>query len=259
MKRWVKFLILIITIIFSLFLWSRYVSTRGIKIKEYAIIDEKLPEHFNGIKIIHFSDILYGRTSNIDTIKKTVNEINVLKPDILIFTGDLFEPSINIPEKDKEKIINELKKINTKIGAFAIKGDSDKAKYQSIMTDANFEMIDKEDKLIYFNGNTPIKITNKKENVDNFFTIGLIHKPDEIDNMNLDNINIVLAGHSLNGQIRIPFYGALIKRTGAKKYTDSYYEINNTKFYISSGLGTQDFSFRFNNKPSINLYRLTNY
>ena len=34
---------------------------------------------------------------------------------------------------------------------------------------------------------------------------------------------------------------------------------NDTKIYISSGLGTQNFSFRFYNKPSINLYRLSNY
>lgn len=259
MKKWVKVLLLVIIIISTLFLWSRYISTNRLKVKEYAIIDEKLPDNFNGLKIVHFSDILYGRTTNIVTIKKLVNEMNILKPDILIFTGDLFEPSINIPNKDKEKIIDELKKINTSIGAFAITGDSDKKEYESIMVESNFEIIDEEDKLIYFNGNTPIKITNKKDNVDNLFTIGLIHKPDEIDNMNLTNVNLVLAGHSLNGQIRIPFYGALIKRTGAKKYTDSYYELNNTKFYISSGIGTEDFSFRFNNKPSINLYRLTNY
>ena len=43
------------------------------------------------------------------------------------------------------------------------------------------------------------------------------------------------------------------------KYTNSYYDINNTKFYISNGLGTENISFRLFNKPSINLYRLSNY
>jgi predicted MPP superfamily phosphohydrolase len=30
----------------------------------------------------------------------------------------------------------------------------------------------------------------------------------------------------------------LVKVNGAKKYYDDYYEINNTKLYISSGIGT---------------------
>lgn len=259
MKRWVKILLLIIISIVALFFYARFINTKGLKVNEYAIIDEKLPSSFNGIKIVQFSDIHYGRTTNIETIKNMVLEINLLKPDIVIFTGDLYEKNINIPEKDKKEIIKELKKINVKITSLAIKGDSDKNDFENIMNEANFEIIDKNDKLIYYQGNTPIKVTNNYVNNENYFTIGLIHKPDDIDKMNLTNLNVVLAGHSLNGQIRIPFYGALIKRTGAKKYTDSYYKIDNTNFYVSNGIGTENFSFRFNNKPSINLYRLTNY
>jgi len=45
---------------------------------------------------------------------------------------------------------------------------------------------------------------------------------------------------------------------GAKTYIESYYEVNNQKLYISNGIGTQDISFRFLNKPSITLYRLYN-
>ena len=259
MKKWVKALLFVFVVFSSLILYSRFISTKGLTVREYAIIDDKLPSNFNGLKIVHFSDIHYGRTTNLETIKSVVKEINILNPDIVIYTGDLYEKNIDIPDKEKEKIVTELKNIDFTIGKYAIKGDSDKKVYENIMIDAEFELIDNASKLIYYNGNTPIKLTNNYENVEEYFTIGMIHKPDEIDNMNLENINVVLAGHSLNGQIRIPFYGALIKRTGSKKYTDSYYEVNNTKFYISNGLGTENFSFRFNNRPSINFYRLTNY
>lgn len=259
MKKWFKVLLIIFLIISSLILYARFISTNGFKVNEYAIINEEIPNNFNSIKIIHFSDIHFGRTTNIETIKNIVKEMNILKPDIVIYTGDLYEKNIKIREKDKESIIKELNKIEVTIGKYAITGDSDDNDYINIMNESNFEVIDNNSKLIYYNGTTPIKLTNNYENIEDFFTIGIIHKPDEIDNMNLDNIDVVLAGHSLNGQIRIPFYGALIKRTGAKKYTDSYYDINDTKFYISNGLGTQNFSFRFFNKPSINLYRLSNY
>jgi len=70
--------------------------------------------------------------------------------------------------------------------------------------------------------------------------------------------NIVFAGHSLGGQIKIPFIGGIKKMDGAKTYIESYYEVNNQKLYISNGIGTQDISFRFLNKPSITLYRLYN-
>ena len=259
MKKSVKILLLFLIIFGGIILYSRFINTSGFKVNEYAIIDENIPDNFNGIKIIHFSNIHFGRTTNINTIKDIIKEINILKPDIVVYTGDLYEKNINITKNDKEKIVDELNKIKVTIGKYAITGDSDNKDYLNIMNEANFILLDNDSKLIYYNGNIPIKLTNNYENIDEFFTIGLIHKPDDIDNMNLDNINVVLAGHSLNGQIRIPFYGALLKKDGAKKYTNSYYDINNTKFYISNGLGTENISFRLFNKPSINLYRLSNY
>lgn len=259
MKKWVKFLLSIIFVISFILLYSRFISTRGFKVLEYSIVDSKLPSNFNGLKIVHFSDIHYGRTTNINTIKNVVNEINVLKPDIVIFTGDLYENNLNILDKEAKNIIKELKKVNTKLGKFAITGDSDKKDYKNIMVEAGFTLLDNDSTYVYQNGITPIKITNNFENIEDVFTIALMHEPDQIDNTNLENINVALAGHSLNGQIRIPFYGGIIKRTGAKKYIDSSYKVNNTQLFISNGLGTEDISFRLFNKPSISLYRLTNY
>jgi len=43
---------------------------------------------------------------------------------------------------------------------------------------------------------------------------------------------------------------------GAKKYYDEHYILNGTEMFISGGLGTSKYKFRFLNKPSYNLYRL---
>ena len=72
------------------------------------------------------------------------------------------------------------------------------------------------------------------------------------------NIDLFLAGHSLNGQVRLPFIGSIYTPTGAKKYYDSKYKIDNTEIYISNGLGTSKIPYRLNNRPSINLYRFYN-
>ena len=87
--------------------------------------------------------------------------------------------------------------------------------------------------------------------------IVLTHYPDYIDTIANYNVDLVLAGHSLLGQIRIPFFGGVIKKDNATKYLDSYYMVNNTKIFVSAGLGTDNnFKFRLFNKPTINLYRL---
>ena len=70
------------------------------------------------------------------------------------------------------------------------------------------------------------------------------------------NPNLILAGHSHNGQVRLPFIGPLMKRIGSKKYIDSYYEINDTKLLISGGIGNTKYNMRLFNHPSINFIRL---
>ena len=150
---------------------------------------------------------------------------------------------------------------------FAIIGDYDKRyleAYQTILNDSHFLLLDNTSKLVYDNSAVPINfvgLTNTKD-IDtlyenNYFTITLVHEPDSIHN--IQSSNIVLAGHSLGGQIKIPFIGGIIKKDGASTYINDYYEVNQMKLYISNGIGTQDFSFRLFNKPSITLYRLYNY
>ena len=56
------------------------------------------------------------------------------------------------------------------------------------------------------------KTFNYEEN--NYYKIVLSHKPDNFDLIENKNINLFLAGNSLNGQIRLPFIGAIIKKEG---------------------------------------------
>ena len=69
-------------------------------------------------------------------------------------------------------------------------------------------------------------------------------------------MDLVLGGHSLNGSVVIPYYGPLFVDKNSGKYYQEEYTKGITKIYISSGLGTNKYNYRFNNKPSFNLYRL---
>ena len=89
----------------------------------------------------------------------------------------------------------------------------------------------------------------------------MVHEPDSSTDIinNHNNTDLILAGHSHNGSIRIPFANfPLERKEGAKKYNQEQYQINNTKLFISSGLGTNNsIGIRLFCRPSINFFRLS--
>ena len=103
-KKIVKAIIIIAIIGFSFFAYTTYILTVKIQVKEYRIRNEKIPNSFDGIKILHFSDLHYGSTmfeENLKTIKKLINE---RKPDIIVFTGDLIDTRFDISSEQKRYI-----------------------------------------------------------------------------------------------------------------------------------------------------------
>ena len=254
----IKIILTIIITIFLIIIYSRFKATTGIQIKEYKITNNKIPENFHGTKLVQISDIHYGNTVDIKTLKDIVEKINILKPDILILTGDLIEKEIT--EEEKIEIIKTLKEIRVSIDSYAIKGDKDSNEelWNEIITQSNFINLNNQEKYIYKESNNPIIISNIDTNHEKTYTIYVMHEPDKVDELK-NKFDLILAGHSLNGQINIPLIKNLLLQNGAKKYYKNHYIINNTDLYISSGIGTTKFKYRLFNKPSINLYRLTNY
>lgn len=250
----------IIFILLAIFV--RFYGVSQIATKEYSIISKEIPRGFDGMKIVQISDIHYGTTINESNLKKMVNKVNQLKPDIIVFTGDLIAKGINPTDKIKAEITVNLSKLEAPIGKYAIASNEDLESdiFSDLITNSGFTLLNNEAKLIYNNDDEPIElvgisnINSKIELTDNY-KIALIHKPDDFDNIKNDNYNIVMAGHNHGGIIRLPFVGGLINIEGAKKYHSDYYEIDNTKLYVSSGLRTSNINFRMFNQPSINLYR----
>lgn len=265
--------IYILLIIGLIIIYSRYIATTGIQIKEYSVINNKIPESFKGFKVVHFSDLKYGSTTDQKYLKKLVNKINELNPDIIIFTGDLVSSNYKLTDNDKKSIIENLNKLDPKIDIYSIRGDNDiNETYNSIITQTKIIEINNLNKLIYYKGDTPIMLIGLDDSINgnqsldmafnyeenNYYKILIAHEPDTYEKIKDKNIDLFLAGHSLNGQVRLPFIGSIYTPTGAKKYYDSKYKIDNTEIYISNGLGTSKIPYRLNNRPSINLYRFYN-
>ena len=265
----IVFIIIIFTIIF---IYNKYISTGLIQVNEQRIINNKIPDNLNGLKIIQFSDILYDENSNISNIDKVINLINEREPDIVVYTGNLIKSNYKLSSKEQELLINKLSKINSTLGNYAINGDMDNDKYQTIMNQSNFNILTNSNELIYGNSNEPIMFigldsyTKKKQDIDksfkgfstNIYTIVLMSETDPIDDIVEQKPDMILAGSNLNGIIRLPLIGGLFKKDGSSKYLDPYYKINDTDIYISSGIGIDRTGFRFFNRPSINFFRFSN-
>lgn len=259
----------LVLIIALIILYARYVGTTGLIIKEYSI-NTSVPKSFDGLKIAHFSDFHYGRTTNIDSLKNLIKEINLTKPDIIVFTGDFIDKDVKVNNNDINNIKNELSKLNSTYGKYYVTGNHDikNEHYSEIFDYAGFSNINDNYDIIYSKDNEPIMLSGTNYNSDlnylnDLFTkelpsykINIMHTPDTFDDIKNYNFNLVLAGHSHNGQVDLPFYGAIYTPKGAKKYYKPYYKIDNTDLYISSGIGTSNYNFRLFNRPSFNLYRL---
>ena len=268
-KRIVLIIIIILVASFSFFLYVTKVGTVKMLVKEDRVESSKITTSFHGYKIVTFSDL---HDSSIEMVKETVNLINRSKPDLLLFTGDLLNGE-SIDSKKREKLIKELKKLSSSSLKYAVLGENDTEQASLILKDVGFTILDNSYDLIYQKDDAILLmgLNSDKENLDtllayyssegkndNIYSILMTHKPDSLDDVlaRYNNIDLAFAGHSHLGEVRLPLLGSLLTREGAEKYKDGYYEINNTKFYITSGVGVNVYDFRFCDRPVINLIRL---
>ena len=60
-----------IVLLFLLFyLYTTFISTKIVSVREYRVINKKVPSEFNGIKVVQFSDLHYGSTIFINDLKR---------------------------------------------------------------------------------------------------------------------------------------------------------------------------------------------
>lgn len=248
-------------IISSILSYMYYASTTQLIVKEYSFQYDKLPNELNGLKIIQFGDLFYDNNYKY-VINEIKNKINKIKPDIIVFTGNLLHNNFNLTTKEYNKLVNFLDNIDSTIGKYYVVGSNDNEKTIEILDKANFKFLDNSIEDVFYNITVPIKIygiTDKYDfdsNNEDVFKIVLVNDPKDINKI-IDNISpdIIMAGKTLNGQIKIPFSNINLLNK-EYQYYDSYYKVNNTDIFITGGIGTNNIPFRFFNHPSINFYRL---
>ena len=273
---------IVLVLIISFLLYCRYVGTKGLIVKEYLVKNEKLPTSFYGTKLVQISDIHYGRITKKKELTNISKKVKKLKPDIIVITGDVLDKDITYNDQDIIEIAEILNSMEAPLGKYIISGNHDLVKqddYNKLLEILNYTSLDDSYQILYNETTEAIMLTglstmdNKKKIEEKLldsknqiksetsnikYNILLVHEPDIITKFDYKDYDLILAGHSHGGQVKLPLIGALRYNRGAKKYHNDYYKLKNSDLYISSGVGTSRVNFRLNNKPSISLYRLVN-
>lgn len=259
-----------------------------IDVTKYTISSEKIPEEFNGFKIVQLSDFHSQGYRN--TTEDIINKVKDINPDIIVMTGDMV--SWDIEDIEEVKIL--IKSLAELYPIYYIDGNHEHlaeilrpGKYVAFMefmkelgvTTIKNDYIEiyKGDKSINLYGiNLPLDgatglYVNRFQLEENYvektlpeadrekFNILLAHTPTFIKQYSQWGADIVLAGHMHGGIVRIPFtnIGLLSPgRTIFPRYAAGKFKVNDTTMIVNRGIGTSSFKLRLFNNPEITVLTL---
>lgn len=227
------------------------------------------------VRIVQVSDIQISRHYTTENLEKVVQAVNRQQPDILLFTGDLYENYASY--RDDEALISLLSQMDAKYGKFAIWGNRDYGggavrKYESILAQSGFTLLTNasvsipvsdtdtvflaglDDALLGQPDITPI--LEQLSGDENTYTILMTHEPDTAEPYAQMGFDLIVSGHSHGGQVKIPFFPTITTHL-AERYIDGLYSLNEqTQLYVNSGIGTSRIPVRFRVPPEISLLLL---
>lgn len=268
----------VIKILTLLLIFSFVVGYYAIKIEPYLVKTKDViiqTKFYDKIKVVQISDIQISKNYTIDNFRKVIDTINEENPDIVLFTGDLYE---NYAEyHDDQNLIEALASIQSTYGKFAVWGNRDygggaSRKYEKIMEQGGFQVLCNEYAVITFDMEEEILIAGLDDALlgnpdvqwmadpnllkEKQFSILLTHEPDTADLYADMRFDLILSGHSYGGQVKIPFLPQ-IKTSMAEKYVDGMYHLNDkTDLYVNSGIGTSHYPIRFGVIPEVTVFYL---
>lgn len=258
--------------------WAFKIEPYRLEVNEHTLNSNI--ENTTGIKIVQFSDLHIKEDFTYKNLEKVVCKINEQEPDIVVFTGDLYDNYAIY--HDDENIIRQLSNIKATYEKIAIWGNRDYGggaaqKYETIMEQSGFTLLKNENWYITVENKKKILFTglddsilgnpympNLTKNYDFDYNILLTHEPDIVEEYSDCQYNIILSGHSHGGQIDIPFLPqineiALSATNLATDYSGGMYNLESeegSKIYVSTGIGTTHISARFGVVPEVAVFRI---
>ncbi|WP_459503569.1 metallophosphoesterase [Bacillus sp. C1] len=264
----------------AIYIYAFHFETKSVSVTWHDIENPNIPEGFHDLKIVQFSDTHFGPNFSHKQQQMLVDKMNELKPDIVVFTGDLIDKfGEYAAEKARSQAI--LSQIRAPLGKYAVFGNHDRGGgggylYKGYMEKAGFTVLNNEMKKVKAANGDSITISGLddfllgKPNIHSTlqqlrkedFNLLLVHEPDVADQIAQYPVDLQLSGHSHGGQVQIPFVGPIITTSLANKYIEGLYSIEGKckalQLYVNRGIGTTRMPVRFFSKPEISVFTLKN-
>jgi len=257
-------------------------ETRWIKITRVTIVSPDLPTSFDGIRIAFVSDIHHGAALSRERVNKLVQRINDLHPDIIVLGGDY----ITLDEKYIKPVFDELRNLKSKYGVYGVLGNHDcyvnGDLTEKMMVRNGINDCDNKSYWLRINrdsikiggvvdpdGGNPESDSTVYDVHKKDFCILISHRPDFINKINNDLIDLTLSGHTHGGQVTffglwapiLPTENGLWASLSLSEETQKYrygliHSKPNMQSYITSGIGSRFPHIRFFCRPEIAVLEL---
>ncbi|NLG84555.1 MAG: metallophosphoesterase [Firmicutes bacterium] len=235
--------------------------------KTIPIMDADVPTGFDGTRIVFISDIHHGPYFSRPRLKRLVQRINALKPDLILLGGDYVHRS----PRFIRSCFAELAHLQAPLGVYGVLGNHDHwagaAASREAMVKAGIRPLDNRGYWI-FRGGRRIRIGGvgdlRTDTQDlrpllsgvkaDDFTILVSHNPDFVEEIGpfADRIDLILNGHTHGGQVT--FFGLwapLVPSKYGQKYRTGVIDLAGMKAIVSNGIGTVTPPVRFFARPQI--------
>ena len=253
-------------------------GNNSLTVSSYVCKNKKIPESFEGYRIVQLSDI-----HNKDFKGRLSEKVRELSPDMIVITGDLID-SRRTDISVAEKLITETVPIAP---VYYITGNHESriesySELRAMLEKNGVEVLDGRTVEIEKNGNSITltgiddayffgsgmlsereilfadKLRELAENRGDNFGILLSHRPELIDIYADCGFDIAFTGHAHGGQIRLPFVGGVLTPNQGffPEYDAGEFRKNGLMMIVSRGLGNSLFPFRIGNRPDIVLCEL---
>ena len=241
----------------------------------------RLPHAFDGFTIAQLSDFHYEDHFSVVPIRKAVEIVNGLHPDLIALTGDFVTVplldgspgSLRRHAQTAEPCARILQDLRAPMGKFAILGNhdagSDPVRVTRALHDHHVPVLvnrsvplERGKDRIWLAGIDDVldgrpDVGLALENIPSTeCTILLAHEPDFADEASLTPIDLQLSGHSHGGQIWLPGIGAPWLPPLGRRFPRGLYKIGNLTLYTNIGIGTIRAPIRINCPPEITLITL---
>jgi predicted MPP superfamily phosphohydrolase len=225
---------------------ARFVEPTALRVRKFEL------NPAGNCRFVHFTD--FHHKGNVRYAAEVVRTINSLEPEFVCFTGDIVErrqfatEALGFVRQIKAPVYGCPGNHEYSSGisfrdceaAFAATGGAWLMDRNVVLQNRDLEIV----------GMGIVGLKNLPPSPVSRHLL-LIHYPRVADHLGDRHFDLILAGHSHGGQVRLPFWGALIVPHGVGRYDLGYYKTAGGPLYVNPGIGTYRLPFRFNCRPEI--------